>query len=93
MSIVSAFVLFAVTWFLVMFITLPIGFRSQGDEGEVVPGTHEGSPANFRLGRQVLIVTAITIVIWLILVAVILSGVISVRDFDWFGRMDHLPTD
>ena len=31
MAITSAIVLFAVIWFLVMFITLPIRLRTQGD--------------------------------------------------------------
>jgi predicted secreted protein len=83
MSITSAIVLFAVTWFMVMFITLPIGLRTQGDEDDIVPGTHAGAPANFRLKRTIVIVTIVTAVIWVILFTVISSGWISVRDFDW----------
>jgi predicted secreted protein len=82
MSITSALVLFAVIWFLVMFVTLPIGLRTQGDENEVVPGTQAGAPANFRLKRTVVIVTLVTAVIWTVVFAVITSGWISVRDFD-----------
>ncbi len=90
MSITSAIVLYAVTWFMVMFVTLPVRLRTQGDEGDIVEGTHAGAPANFRLGRTMAIVTAITTVLWAIEVGVILSGWISVRDFDWFGRMDGI---
>ncbi len=32
MGITSALVLFAVIWFMVLFVTLPIGLRTQGDE-------------------------------------------------------------
>lgn len=88
MAITSAIVLFAVTWFMVMFITLPIRLKTQGDVGEVVPGTHAGAPANFNLRKRALIVTAITIVVWGILCAIIISGVIDVRDNNW---MDRLP--
>ena len=88
MSVVSAFVLFAVTWFLTMFVVLPIRLRTQGDEDDIVEGTHAGAPANFRLGRTMLIVTIISVVLWVIQYLVITSGLISVRDFDWFGRMD-----
>lgn len=93
MSVTAAIVLFAVIWFVVMFVTLPIGLRSQGDEGEVVPGTHEGSPANFNLKRRMLMVTALTIVIWAVIAGIIISGTITVRDIDWFGRMDNLPAE
>lgn len=82
MSITSALVLFAVIWFLVMFVTLPIGLRTQGDENEVVPGTQAGAPANFRLKRTVIVVTLVTAVLWAVVFTVITSGWISVRDFD-----------
>ena len=89
MSITSAIVLFAVTWFLVMFIVLPIRLRTQGDEGEIVEGTHAGAPADFRLKRTMLIVTAITVVMWGLEMWVIQSGLITVRGFDWYGFMDE----
>jgi len=83
MAITSAIVLFAVVWFMVMFIVLPIGRRTQGDEGEIVPGTQAGAPANFNLRRTVVIVTAISLVVWAIICAVIISEVISIRDLGW----------
>ncbi len=91
MSITSAIVLFAVTWFLVMFLVLPVRLRTQGDEGEIVEGTHAGAPADFRLGRTMLIVTAITVVLWALEMWAILSGLITVRGFDWYGFMDDMP--
>lgn len=88
MGPVSAAVLFAVIWFLVLFVALPIHLRTQGDEGEVVPGTHAGAPANFKVKRTVLIVTGVTILIWAVVAGIILSGAVTVRDIDMFGRMD-----
>lgn len=84
MAITSAIVLYAVTWFMVMFITLPLRRRTQGDEGEIVPGTPAGAPVNFSVKRTMLIVTAVAFVVWGILCAVILSGVIDVRNFGAF---------
>ena len=79
----SAFVLFAVVWFMVLFVVLPIGRRTQGDEGEVVPGTMPGSPVNFNLRRTMLLVTAISVVLWGILAAIILSGVLKISELNW----------
>ena len=45
MSITSAIVLFAIVWFMVFFIALPIRLKTQGDVGEIVPGTQAGAPA------------------------------------------------
>ncbi|MBL4841276.1 MAG: DUF1467 family protein [Thalassospira sp.] len=87
MAITSGIVLYAVIWFMVLFVTLPIRLRTQDDEGKVVPGTHASAPANFNLKRTMLIVTAVAIIVWAIIAGVIISGVISVSDPDWFGRM------
>jgi predicted secreted protein len=87
MSIVSGIVLFAVVWFLVLFIVLPIRLETQGDRGEVLSGTPASAPANLSMKRKALITTGVAILVWAILVGVILSGVISVRDIDFFERM------
>lgn len=87
MSITSAIVLYAVTWFMVFFIVLPIRFVSQGDAGQVMPGTPAGAPATHVVARKAKITTAIAAVVWLVLAGVIMSGVISVRDIDMRGVM------
>lgn len=87
MAITSAIVLFAVIWFLALFVILPIRRRTQGDEDKVVHGTQAGAPANFDVKRTMIIVTALAFVIWAVITAIILSGAISVRDMDWFDRM------
>lgn len=86
MNVVSGIVLFAVIWFLVLFVVLPFRLETQGDRGEVEPGTHAGAPAEFDLGRKVRLVTAIAVVVWAVVVGVILSGWISVGDLGWFER-------
>ncbi len=88
MSVTSAIVLFAVIWFMVLFVTLPLRLRTQGEEGKIVPGTHSSAPADLNLKRTFLIVTAVALVLWAIIGGVIISGAISVRDLDIFNRMD-----
>jgi predicted secreted protein len=87
MSIVSAIVLFAVIWFMVLFIVLPIRLETQGDRGEIVPGTQAGAPANLSMKRKALVTTGISVVLWVLISAVILSGAITVRDIDIFNRL------
>lgn len=93
MAITSAFVLFAVIWFMVLFITLPLRLTTQGDTGEVTPGTMPGSPAEINMKRKFKIVTLITIVLWAIVTGIILSGVISICDIDFYGRGDCAATE
>ncbi len=85
----SAIVLFAVIWFMVLFIVLPYASRSQADAGEIVPGTHASAPADFNVRRTVRITTIWAVGLWIIMAGTILSGVISVRDLDWFNRMSQ----
>lgn len=87
MGPVSAVVLFAVIWSMVFFIVLPLRMTSQGDAGEIVPGTHASAPANAQVGRKAKITTLWALPIWLVIAGTILSGAISVRDIDWFERM------
>ena len=44
MSITSAIVLYVVLWFLTFLIVIPIRLKTQGDVGEIVPGTMAGAP-------------------------------------------------
>jgi|TARA_B110000902_G_C14134760_1_gene523404 predicted secreted protein len=87
MGITSAIVLFAVIWFLTLFIVLPLRLQTQGDVGKIEPGTHAGSPVNPQMKKRFLVTTAVAVVLWAIIAGSIISGVFAVRDFDWFNRM------
>ena len=86
MQVMSALVLLAVSWFMTLFIVLPFMSRSQGDEGEIVPGTHASAPANFSAKRAAWRTTQIAIPIWIVLVVVIVMGWVTLDDFDLFSR-------
>ena len=87
MGITSAWVLFAVIWSLMVLIILPIRVKSQGDLGEIVPGTHAGAPEVHNFGKKAKICTVLSLILWAIISTIILSEVITVRDLDWFDRM------
>jgi predicted secreted protein len=86
-AVTSGIVLFMVIWSMVFFIVLPLRMVSQGDAGEVVPGTHSSAPADAQVGRKAKITTLWAVPLWCIIAGVILSGTITVRDIDWFDRM------
>jgi predicted secreted protein len=90
MTITAALVLFAVVWFLTFFMVLPIRLTTQGEAGEVVPGTPASAPAGFVVKRKAMITTAVAVVIWVVLYVIITQGWITVRDFDVMGRMPPL---
>jgi len=87
MGPVSGLVLLAVIWTVVFFIVLPLRLETQGDKGEIVPGTHASSPADFSFKKKAKITSIVAVTIWLVIAGVLLSGTVSVRDIDWFQRM------
>ena len=87
MSVTSAIVLYVVLWFLTFLIVIPFRLKTQGDVGEIVPGTMAGSPHEHGLKKKAIITTVIAAVIWCILAYIIVNGIITVRDLDWFNRM------
>lgn len=90
MAITSALVLYAVLWFLTFLIVIPIRLQTQGDVGNIVPGTHASSPEVHNLKKKAWITTGVAAVLWVIIAGIILSGVISVRDIDMMGVMPPL---
>lgn len=93
MGIVSGLVLFAVIWSLSFCIALPINIKTQGDLGDIVPGTHAGSPEHHHIRKKILWTTIAAAIIWGIVATIILSGWITVDDVEslfragaWSGR-------
>jgi len=87
MSITSALVLYAVIWFLTFLVVLPLRMTTQGEAGEVVPGTHASAPADAQVKRKAKITTLWAFGLWAVIAGVIVSGTITVRDLDVFNRM------
>ena len=60
MSFALGIAIYVVLWWTVLFAVLPIGVRTQGEDGAVVPGTPESAPSAPRLVRVVLLTTLIS---------------------------------
>ena len=86
MGITSALVLFAVFWFMILFVALPIKLETQGDRGERLVGTSAGSPEVTHMRKKLRWVTIVAVLLWVPTCAIILSGWISVDDFDLYSR-------
>jgi predicted secreted protein len=60
MSLTLGIAIYVIVWWTVLFAILPIGVRTQGEDGAVVPGTPESAPSAPRLLRIVLLTTLIS---------------------------------
>ena len=63
-TISTAFAIYFVIWWIVLFLTLPFGVRSQHEDGEGVPGTDPGAPVATQMGRKLIWTTVISAVIF-----------------------------
>jgi len=64
MSLISALAIFFIIWWLVLFIVLPFGVRSQHEAGDVTLGTEHGAPERPQLARKFAITTAIAAIVF-----------------------------
>ena len=71
MGITLGIAIYIVIWWTVLFAVLPIGVRTQGEDGAIVPGTPESAPSAPRLLRIFLINTAVASIIYAVVYVVI----------------------
>ncbi len=64
MSVTMGLALYFIIWWTCLFAVLPFGVRTQGEAGEIVPGTPESAPATPRLARVAAITTAVATVVF-----------------------------
>ncbi len=58
MSPVFAVAIYFICWWMVFFIVLPFGAKTQDEAGEIEPGSAESAPMEPKLIRKILITTA-----------------------------------
>ncbi|MGC6500000.1 MAG: DUF1467 family protein [Henriciella sp.] len=54
MDPVGGVVVFIICWWVCLFMVLPIGVRSQAEDGEVVEGSEAGAPVRPMMLRKVI---------------------------------------
>ncbi len=68
MSISLSIALYFVIWWTTLFAVLPIGVRTQGEAGDVVPGTPASAPVKPRvlwvLGVNTLVSAGVFLIVW-----------------------------
>jgi predicted secreted protein len=55
--------IYAIVWFVTLFIVLPFGVRNQVDTGQIVRGTEPGAPVAPRLWRRILVTSLLSAVL------------------------------
>ena len=63
-TISTGFAIYFVIWWIMLFLTLPFGVRSQHEDGGGAPGTDPGAPVVTGMGRKLIWTTVISAVIF-----------------------------
>jgi predicted secreted protein len=79
MNIAFLLAVYFIVWWLMLFAVLPFGVVTQGEMGEVVPGTPESAPAHFRLRRVVVITTVAATIVFCALWASVHWGLLDLQ--------------
>lgn len=65
MSLTFGLALYFIIWWVVLFAVLPWGVRTQGEAGDVVPGTIESAPVKPRLLKVFIATTVVAGIVFL----------------------------
>jgi predicted secreted protein len=63
-TISTGFAIYFVLWWIVLFLTLPFGVRSQHEDGDSVAGTDPGAPVATQMGRKLIWTTIISAIVF-----------------------------
>jgi predicted secreted protein len=75
----TGFAIYFVMWWVVLFLTLPFGVRSQHEDGEGAPGTDPGAPIVTRMGRKLIWTTVISAILFAASVLAYNAGYLNVE--------------
>jgi predicted secreted protein len=85
-SPVTAFAIYFVLWWVVLFAVLPWGVRSQQETGEVAPGTDPGAPTVPHLVKKLIWTTIVTSVVFAAWYVVYVNRLITIDQLArWTG--------
>lgn len=83
MTWTGAFVLFAVIWFVLFLVLLPRGATTQGEMGEIEPGTPASAPAEINIARRAFWTTLATLGVLGVIALNMELEIITLDDFEF----------
>ena len=77
-TISTGFAIYFVMWWIVLFLALPFGIRSQHEDGEGSPGTDPGAPVTTGMGRKLIWTTVISAIVFAVSMLAYNAGLLNV---------------
>ena len=88
MTLSFAIAIYVVIWWIVLFAMLPIGVRTQAEEGEVSPGTPESAPHRPRLLPKMLATKVVASIVFAAVYVIIVHRVITLDQIPFLPRYE-----
>jgi predicted secreted protein len=79
LTLSTAFAIYFVIWWIVLFLTLPFGVRSQHEDGGGAPGTDPGAPIAALMGRKLIWTTVISAIVFAVAMLAYNAGLLNVE--------------
>jgi predicted secreted protein len=86
MSLTLGLALYFLIWWTTLFAVLPLGVRTQAEEGSVVPGTPESAPARPRLIRVAVLNTIVATIVFALVWVALVQELVPIGDLPGLGR-------
>ena len=86
MNLALSLALYFIIWWTLLFAILPIGLRTQGEAGEIVPGTPAGAPVKPRFLWIIGVNTLVSLVVFLIVRAAVVYQWLPIGTTDMTGH-------
>ena len=67
MTITASIVLFAIVWFILLFVALPLKIKTQQETGKKINGTPSSAPEDPKIKTKMIWVTILTFFLWIII--------------------------
>jgi len=78
-QISTGLAIYFVLWWVVLFVMLPFGVRSQHEGGEGVPGSDPGAPILPQMGRRLIWTTLLSALLFAIGMGAYYAGYLSIE--------------
>lgn len=79
MNLVGGVVIFLISWWMCLFVVLPIGVRGQFEDGEIEDGTEEGAPVRHMMPKKIIWATIGAII------CTVVAGLVVVPLLQYYG--------
>jgi len=64
MGITTGILVYLLTWWMIWFMILPIGVKTQEEKGEDIPGTPKSAPVNPLILKKMAATSVVAALVW-----------------------------